>query len=173
MKQPIRKPKDHVMTHADDVFGPSSGFARGALTSLFRRADELDIEAVHQCSGHWADGYVVMKDGEKIPFEIKDTLGWGSLCSASVQLVSANHELRLNASKGWIIFDKYSNTWQKNPSGATAHAIYCLSKFHAGLDVYFVNVDLNCGIHTTQAVAGKAQSVAQAESEQQSKRFGQ
>ena len=136
MYKPVRRPLEHLMKHEDDVSGPASDFARTVYRCLFRSSQQFS--EVYQCSGYWADGYVKTLDGERIPFEIKDTLGWGPLCEALVQVVSISSALKLNAKRGWVIFQSYSTAWAKNPAGAMNHATRCASEFHVGIDIYFV-----------------------------------
>ena len=147
--KPARRPVEHLMTHENDISGVASDFARMVYRCMFR---DGRFKAVYQCSGYWADGYIITIEGENIPFEIKDTLGWGSLCAALVQLISISSALPLRAASGWIVFENYSSAWAKNPAGALNHAMYCASKFHAGLDIHLVHVGRDCSLTTQLAV---------------------
>ena len=144
------------MNSPTDVFGPASDFTRKTLACLY---DSKGVKHVHQCSGYWADGYIETDDGEKIPFEIKDTLGWGKLSEALVQLVSIHHALPPMGKRAWIIFQNYSAAWTRNPNGALNHAIYCASKFHTGIDIYLLQLNHECNINPILAAPGAASPV--------------
>jgi hypothetical protein len=115
---------------------------RTALKALLSSKSDLGIQTVTQCDGYHADGFVTMRDGQKIPFEIKETLGWPQLMSACFQLVSMNHWLELKANEAWIVYEKLSNEWTNRfGDAALTKAERDVEHFKAGMRIRFLRVN--------------------------------
>jgi hypothetical protein len=99
---------------------------------------------VHRCDGLSADGYVTKTDDTRIPFEIKETLSFGSLSSACFQVVCLNSAEKLNAKEAWIIYGGLCKQWiKRGKANDLVHAKYCIEDFRVGIEFKFYKLEAN------------------------------
>ena len=96
-----------------------SGFEARAFAALVHNASQMGIETVHKCSAARMDGYIVLKGGEVVLIEMKESLRWGSTQSATFQFLAGRRLLQLKATRGIVLFERWSEEWaQTRPYGA-------------------------------------------------------
>jgi hypothetical protein len=114
---------------------------RTALQAVLNRAGSLGATEVWQCNGMFADGFLVRQDSQRTPIEIKETLGWPQLTSACFQLVSLNNMEQMQATEGWIIYEKLSTEWtERHGEAAIQHANDCARFFQVGIEIKFMRL---------------------------------
>lgn len=115
VNQPGKKPK--AIQYAPSPRARS--FEQRAFLTLHRNMKELGIRSLHKCSACRMDGYLVTSDGQIVLLEMKESLRWGSTQSATFQFLAGRKLLRLKATHGLIVFERFSREWSKaKPHGA-------------------------------------------------------
>ena len=143
------------LTSSASPSGTSS--ERTAFIALLAQRETLGLREIYQCHGVFADGYLVDRNGQNIPIEIKETLGWPQLTSACFQVVSLNHLKALDATEAWIIYEKTSNEWMNRHYEAVMdHANKCIASFKVGLVIKFMHLLPSGEFRHTGGVGGAA-----------------
>jgi hypothetical protein len=96
-----------------------ASFEDRAFASLYNNQAALGVEEVFRCRAARVDGFLRTKSGETILVEVKETLSWGGMGSATIQFLSGRKLLDLPARRGLIVFQRFNAQWAAaKPHGA-------------------------------------------------------
>jgi hypothetical protein len=95
------------------------------------------------------DGYLVTTTGEYILLEMKESLRWGSTQSATFQFLAGRGLLALNAKRGIIVFERWSDEWANTkPYGAWGQLALHAEEVTKYIEVGALQVRENGSIHS-------------------------
>jgi hypothetical protein len=107
---PKNAPKKTLITSRSS----NNGFEARAFNCLFSSKSILGIKSVYKCSAARMDGCLEMEDGEIILLEMKETLNWTSVKSATFQFLAGNSMLNLRVKRAIIVFENLSKEWEES-----------------------------------------------------------
>lgn len=124
-------------------------FEDRAFAALFNNQAALGVKDLYRCTAARVDGFLKTESGETILVEVKESLSWGGMGSATIQFLSGRKLLNLSASRGLIVFERFNPQWATaKPYGAWGQLALEASTIRDHIDIGALQVLPNGQLRT-------------------------